>query len=345
MKVLQFFQKSPLPQKLVPIGIEEIFLLQEAPCDIWTYEGDILKPLFRKNGPIVKEAGQELIKKGIYQLFIQDDEVGGLQKALGQHLRQMSRTLGTGEATKNTLHQMSLLSTNMGNLYKNPSHDESLILQYRSAGNLINFLSSNKKHIPQLYADFTRQNYHYSTGHPLLSSLLLLSFLKYLNHFNEREVELLVLSNYFKDIGMSLIPIESFDKKDLNQFEKDSIGRHAMHSTDILRGRVPLNSNYLDIIGNHHNHALIDSMEDHHHAPSPHTGQLYGSSQETETILILMMDMITAMISPRPYRPGMSLFEALHKIKILFAKDFKREFHYLIYFLQQFFSRTKQFTR
>ena len=335
MKVLKFLQRSPAPLRPIPVGIEEIFLLRQAPCDIWIYRDALFHLLFKKKGAIHKGMIQELIACGNYRLFVRDDEIDLMRKALQQHLKQVSRTLGAGDSLDNGLGQMNLLSTNMAHLYKGPSDDENLKLQYGSAKNLVNFLSSNKKYIPPLYGNFTKQNYHYSVGHPLLSSLLLLSFLKYLNHLSEREIEQLVLSNYFKDIGMSLIPLEAFDKKNLNQFEKDSIGQHTRHSIDILKGRVPLHSDYLEIIGNHHNHSLINSDNTSHHR----------YSQETETILILMMDMIVAMISPRPYRSGMSLYDALQKIKLLFGKDFPQEFHYLVYFLQQFFSRTKQFAR
>ncbi|MCY4643360.1 MAG: hypothetical protein OXB88_01970 [Bacteriovoracales bacterium] len=344
MRAFKFFQRSSFPLRPVPVGIKEILFFKEAPCDIWTYEDDIFKPLFKKEGGIEKRALRKLVENGTYELFIQDNEINLLRKGLRQHLRQMSRTLGIGGAVKNTLRQMSLLSINMGHLYEDPTDDEALNLQYRSARNLINFLSTHKKYVPGLYADLVRQNHHYSVGHPLLSSLILFSFLKYLNHFSEREIELLVLSNYFKDIGMSLIPLEIFNKKDLNQSEKDSIDRHTLHSIDILRGRVPLNSNYLDIIGNHHNHTLIGGEGGvRQRSQGPRSGFLKygGRSEDIKTILVLIMDIMTAMISPRPYRSAVGLFPTLDRIKYIFAKDFQSEFHHLIYFSQQFLSRVK----
>ena len=343
MRAFKFFQHSSFPLRPIPVGIKDILFFQQAPCDIWAYQDDLFRPIFKKDGPIDREPLKEFISNGNYELFIQDNEMNLLTKALQKRLRQVSRNLGSGNAIKNSLKQMALLSTNMEYLYRDPTDDEALGLQYSSARNLVNFLLSNRKYISQLYVDFIRKNYHYSVGHPLLSSLLLLSFLKYLNHLSDREIELLVLSNYFKDIGMSLLPLETFNKRELSQSEKDSIDRHTQHSIDILKGRVPLNSNYLEIIGNHHNHTLFNTEDDREHVSGGHPSLLkhYGRSEEIKTILVLVMDMMTAMISPRPYRSEIGLFPTLNKIKKIFSRDFQHEFQHLIYFSQQFFSRVK----
>lgn len=343
MGAFKLFQQSALSGQLTPIGMREVIFLEQAPCDLWIYQNGLFEVFLNKAQEINREILRKLIEQGIYQLFIEDDQVDLLRKTQQKNLREASRGLSVGNSIKNVQRQMSLLSINMGHLYQNPINDEALSLQYQSARNLVNFLAAHKKHLPRFYQEFAQQKYHYTIGHPLLSSLLLASFLQYLYLFSEREIELLFLTNYFKDIGMTLIPLETFDKEVLDASEKDLISKHTQYSIDILQGHVPLNANYLNIIGNHHNHCLIKMGAGQRSNKIGGTPNAKGSGlvEGIETVFVVMMDMMTAMISSRPYRTHIDLFTALNTIKILFADDYQREFHHLVYFLQRFFSRTK----
>ena len=343
MGAFKLFQQSTSSGQLIPVGMREVIFMCVAPCDLWIYLNGDFEVFLTKDQEVKRSILRGLIEKGIYQLFIEPWFMDLFRKSQQQNLRESSRGLSVGDPFKNVQNQMALLSLNMEYLYKNSFDEESLSFQYQSARNLVNFLSSHKKNTSQFYHGFAQQEYHYIIAHPLLSSLLLVSFLQSLYLFSEREEELLFLTNYFKDIGMSLIPVETFEKKSLSFSERALISEHTQHSINILRGHVPLNENYLNIIANHHNHSLIQAEADH---PSHKAGRGPnilgdGLAEGIETVFVVMMDMMTAMINPRPYRSRMDLFTALNTIKILFADDYRREFYHLVHFLQQFFSRIK----
>ena len=344
MGAFKLFQQSTSSGQLIAVSMREVIFMCVAPCDLWIYiEGDF-QLFLNKNQEVKRGVLRDIIRKGIYQLFVEPWFLDIFRKSQQENLRESSRGLSIGNPFKNVQNQMALLSINMEYLYKSSSSNgESLSLQYQSARNLVNFLSANKKSTPQFYREFAQQEHHYIIAHPLLSSLLLVSFLQSLYLFSEREEELLFLTNYFKDIGMSLIPIETFDKKSLSFSERTLISEHTQHSVHILRGHIPLNENYLNIIANHHNHSLIQAEANHRSHKVGRGPNILGDGlvEGIETVFVVMVDMMTAMISPRPYRSGMDLFTALNTIKILFADDYRREFYHLVHFLQQFFSRTK----
>ena len=344
MGAFKLFHQSCFSYNPIPVGIREILFLTQAPCDFWIYQNDIFEIIFKKNDAISHEILKNLVRRGAYQLFVEPSNICYLRRGLGQSLREVSRSLSAKDSVKNARRQMSLLSINMGHLYQDPINDEALSLQFRSTKNLVNFLLENKEFMPELYRDFAQQSHHYIIGHPLLSSILLSAFLKSLHSFSNHEIELLFLTNYLKDIGMALIPTETFDKKKLNNSDKTLIGEHTQNSLQILQGRVPLNDNYLNIINNHHNYSMIET--DHGKVIGPFERHPKSSinpklAEGVETTFIVMMDMITAMISSRPYRQGMDMFSALNKIKILFVDNYPQEFRQLVYFLQKFFTQTK----
>ena len=341
MDAFQLFRQSPFCHKPISVGMREILFLQQAPCELWIYQNNIFRVLFMKNQQIGRGILKNLIHQGTYQLFVEDHQITLLKEALQQNLKQASRTLSIGNGIKNACHQMSLLAVNIGQMYRDPTDDQALGLHYRSAKNLINFLSDNKNKTPHLYHQFEQKKYHYTRGHPLLSSLLLISFLNYLDYFSEQEIELLFLTNYFKDIGMALIPQEVFDLEKLNFSQRKMLNKHTHYSVTILKGRIPLAANYLSIIGNHHNRSLSRKTGTYPQSQRENTMDDCGFAEGIETIIIEMIDMVTAMVSPRPYRLEMSLFTALNKVKVSFTDNYQREFRHLVHFMQKFFDRTK----
>ena len=349
MSAFQLFRYSPLAHRPIPIGIREILFLQKAPCDFWAYQNDVFVILFGKNHQITRSRLKELIQKGIYQLFIEAQHIDLFKEALQQGLKRASRGLSVGNSIQNANNQISLLAINMGQLYRDPTDGPALDLQYNNAKNLIHFLLANQQQLPQLYREFEQKRFHYTIGHPMLSSLLLASFLHYLGHFSERNMEQLLLTNYFKDIGVSLIPRKLLDQKDPNIQQKKLLNKHSLYSVDILKRRLPLASNYLDIISNHHNHSFIQneaapltSSTDLKSERENEKNDLQGEfANEIEIALVEMIDMITAIISPRPYRPKMTIFTALNEIKNHFSDNYQREFHHIVYFMQKFFARIK----
>jgi hypothetical protein len=221
----------------------------------------------------------------------------------------------------------------MGGLYQNPHNDDLLMLQFQSSQNLSKFLLENKKFLPYYYQSLTRENFHFTLAQPMLSSLMLLSFLQSTHLFHDKEVENLFLASYLKDIGLSLIPDEKYDIKSLGDRDKELFADHADFSFDLLEGRIPLSKNYLTIIKHHH--FLNDRLKD------LATGDKKKKDQDLvlgiESTLVAVFDIIVAMTSPRPYRKALSLYQALEIIKKMMADDYPQEFRALVVFLKQFY--------
>ncbi len=329
MSAFKLFEQSYLPSQLTPIGLKELTFLKISPCDVWVFENGEFSVELKAKEDITKNTLRSLVARQIFLVFVANENLTLFQEQQQRNLRIVTRGLSIGDSLQNAKKQMSLLSVNMGYLYKDPVNDQALDLQFQSAKNLAHFCMDNHRALPQLFAAFANQRYHYTLAQPLLSSFLLAAFLKFSKHFSTKEIETLFLASYFKDIGMSLLPNETYDKTELSAKETRLVKNHTQHSIDLLQGRVPLNPNYLHIIGNHHTHSLIKSVEEDRH----------DMVEGIETLLVVMMDMLAAMISPRPYREGMSVYAALEKLKVLYATTHPKEFKYLIYFIQKFFGQ------
>jgi HD-GYP domain-containing protein (c-di-GMP phosphodiesterase class II) len=54
-------------------------------------------------------------------------------------------------------------------------------------------------------------------------------------------------------------------------------------------------------------------------------------------MLVTVMDVISAMISGRPYRKASSLYESLDLIKLLIADQYPQEFKLIVTYFRSFF--------
>jgi HD-GYP domain-containing protein (c-di-GMP phosphodiesterase class II) len=168
----------------------------------------------------------------------------------------------------------------------------------------------------------------------MLSSLLLISFLQAIHLFNEKEIENLFLTSYFKDIGFSMIPDDIYDIKSLTSRDQNLFANHANFSFDLLEGRTPLSKNYLTIIKHHHfmNEKMKEILsKDKRYKREPEV--ILG----LESTLVAVFDILVAMTHDRPYRKGISLYQALEVIKKMMVDDYPQEFKALVIFLRQFF--------
>ncbi len=329
MGAFNLFEQSFLNSKLIPLSIRELLHVHSAPCDLYKFENGDYVIFIPKGQDILRSDLKKLIEKGTFHFYIEYQEIKTFQTAHQDNLRKITRSLSVGDPLKNSQRQMSLLTINMGHLFKDPVNDTALDLQYQSAFNLVNFLLDNEKYIHFIFKDFSKQKHHYTLSQPLLSSLMLCSFLQFTHHFSDREIKMLFLTSYFKDIGMSLLPTDTFEKENLDESERKLVKDHSVHSINILQGRVPLNPSYFNIIGNHHSFSMIN--------PNGRQELVEG----IETLFVVMMDMFVAMISKRPYRAGMTVYEALTKLSTVYGKDYPREFKVFVQFIQRFFSKLR----
>lgn len=336
LRVSQAFgilERNHLAFKLSPISVRELLFIADLPCDVYALENGVFKLTLKRRSYINKDVIKGLIQKGKYELYIAHSERQSLITYQQDNLRKVTRSLSVGDPLDKGKRILNLLTINMEYLYRDPTNDETLNLQFQSAKNLAAFLAANVELHEPLYRSYLQMKHHFVFSQPLLSSLFLLGVLKMSHLFNAKDVENLFLTSYFKDIGMSAIPTEKYDQVELSEEEKRLLAAHARHSVNILQGRVPLGPQYLTIIENHHSFSLL-GQDLGVPMPQGRQGEIIAGF---ETMLVCVMDVIAAMISGRPFRPASNLFDALELVKLLIAEQYPQEFKLIVTYFKNFF--------
>jgi hypothetical protein len=329
-----YTEQNRLSLKLKPILVGELYLAKKLKHPVFIFKNGAFYPVINEGGIPTKDQINTLIKNSHREVYIYPDDILDIKKNLETALIKVTRSLSVGDPVENGTKDMKLLSLNLGGLYENPHNDELLMLQFQSSQNLSKFLMDNKKYQPYFFQNLIRENFHFTLSQPMLSSVLLLSFLQSIHLFHDKEVENLFLASYLKDIGISMIPGDKYDLKTLTTKDQELFANHADFSFDLLEGRVPLSKNYLTIIKHHH--FLNDKMKELLQKDKKKKGEpdiIFG----IESTLVSVFDILVAMTSDRPYRKGMSLYQSLELIKKMMADDYPQEFKALVVFLKQFY--------
>lgn len=332
---LNLLDRSRLSLKLKPIFIVQLTLLDSLTKPAYSFKNGLFTRVLNENEGISFEFISHYAQNQSSEIFLHKEDYETIHEKLNNEIIKITRSLSIGDPKVKGLKHVNLLSMQMANLYKDPFNDELLNNQYQSAKNFSNLLYNNKQIHKYVYHKFIVQNHHYTVAQPLLSSILLVSFLQHSGLFSEKEIQGYFLTSYFKDIGMSFIPREKFELSHLNDFDKKLFSEHADHSMKLLNGRLPFNKTQLNIIKNHHflNYkiqSLISGTTE-----TPKEKMLTG----IESILLSSIDIIVAMSSKRPYRETISVFKALELLKKVIADEHPQEFKNLVVFLKHFFSK------
>jgi hypothetical protein len=330
----ELFKQSHLALTLIPFTIRELFYLSSSPCDIYIFENDSFKILLRKGAYLDGATLKDIISSGHTKVFTQESQRGKLIEIQQNNLRTITRSFSMGNPHDNCKRQLSLLALNLRYLFEDPTNDETLNLQYQSLKILFQYLYQNPKKHEGIYKQFIKQGHHYIFTQPFISSLFLLGILKSSHVYSEKDIETLFITSYFKDIGMSAIPVEKYDIEDLNEHDKAILARHADLSVQILQGRLPVSPNHFKIIEAHHSFSLLRSSMD---VPTQKNDLVVSGF---ETMMVNITDIVAAMISPRPYREATSLFQALDLVKIMMANQYPQEFKLIVNHFRSFFSNS-----
>ncbi|MEE2744933.1 MAG: hypothetical protein VYD54_13555 [Bdellovibrionota bacterium] len=324
-------EQNHLNLQLTSISIRELFYLAQSPCSLYLFtEEKVFKEAIRKDDLINRESLSLLIKNGRGQVFISYTDYERLKESQQDNLRKTIRSLSMEKSPKAIRKLINLLSINLNYLYENPNSDELLTLQYQSILNLFNFLQENTNYLKLIYEEIVNQAHHYIINQPLISSLFLFGFLKNNQFYSKKEMETLFIASYFKDLGMASIPSEKFDGPIKTKKDQLLFSNHPNSSVKYLIGRIPLGTNYLNIIKFHHfHHSLVSDNK----LEKNNENVIIGF----ETNIISIMDIISAMISKRPFRSQLTLFESLIVAKKIMIRDFPKEFSYLVNFFKDFF--------
>lgn len=335
MAAKDIFNQSHLALSLMPLTIRELINLQTSPCDIYAFEKGHFTLVFRKGSYIDAQSLKNVIAQGHITVFSKEEARKDIIELQQHNLRAVTRSFSMGNSLENCKKQLSLLTLNMRYLFEDPTNDETLNLQYQSLKILFKYLYDNPKKHEQIYLDFIKQGHHYIFTQPLVSSIFLLGILKLSHIYNEKDVESLFIASYFKDIGMSSIPVEKFDVEELTENDKKILTLHPDTSVKILQGRLPLSPSHFKIIEAHHSFSTLRTEMVN---PPQSTNDLTISG--IETMLVNITDIVAAVISPRPYRASLSLFHALDLVKILMSSQHPTEFKMIVNYFRNFFTNT-----
>lgn len=332
---LAIIRKHSLPLNLKPIYIGQLAIVESLADGGYSYRDGKFEIILKKREIITPEFLRNYATSISKEVFISWPDFENIQDKINQQLVQLSRTLSVGDPLKNSSRQANLLSLQMANLYNDPFNDELLKNQFQNSKNFSTLLFNNKQIHSDLYKRYLRQKHHYTIAQPLLSSILLMSFIQHTQMFSEKEIQGLFLTSYFKDIGMSFIPREKFELAHLSPAELSLFSEHATNSMRILDGRVPFNKTQLNMIQNHHYLNFVIQSKLLGKTPNPEDELLTG----IESALLSSIDILVAMTTERPYRDPISLFKALEFLKQVLQDEYPAEFKSLVIFLKQFFMK------
>ena len=332
LSALEILNNHRLPLYLRPIFIGHLSFMDHLDSCAYGYIDGKFHKVLSESDSISNTFIRDYAQNISSEIFITDQDYKNINEKLKNQLLNVSRSLSRGDALKNSTRHVNLLSLQMSNLYQNPFDDELLLGQFQSTKNLSSLLIDKKDIHRQLYQNASKQNHHYTIKQPLLSSILLLSFLQHTQLFPKKEIEGLFLTSYFKDIGMSFIPREKFEMAKLSEVDKELFASHAQSSLDILQGRLPLNKNQLIMIQNHHflNHIIKAKAQGY----SVDESEILTGA---ESMLLSAIDILVAITSKRPYRDEVSMFKALEILKRVISEEYPQEFKSLVIFMRHFF--------
>lgn len=331
--ITSYVDHHKLSLKLKPILVGELHLAKKLNKPAYIFRHGLFIPVINEGQVPSRDIINTLIRNSFLEVFVYEEDLSQIKKNLEMALIKITRSLSVGDPIENGTKDIKLLSLNLGGLYKNPHNDELLMLQFQSSQNLSKFLMDNKKLHSQYYESLQNENFHFTLAQPMLSSLMLLSFLQAIHLFHDKEVENLFLASYLKDIGVAMIPDSKYDLKNLSDRDKDMFASHADYSFDLLEGRVPLSKNYLTIVKNHH--FLNNRIKDL--AINRKASRDQDTIMGIESTLVAVFDIIVAMTSDRPFRKSRSMYMTLEVVKKLMADEYPQEFRALVVFLKHFY--------
>ena len=310
---------------LKPIFIAQLSLVDSLEHNAYAFNNGVFELVLEEDEIILPEFIREYALNIGSEIFINTEDDKLLKESISKELTVMARSLSIGDPLRNSVKQANLLTFQMNSLYDDPLNNALLSSQFQGGQSLSSLLTNTTGLDKRLYHRLGQIDHHYVLKQPMISSIMLLAFLKEIKAFSPRENENLFLTSYFKDIGMSFIPKDTWDQGSLSSFDKENLSKHSESSYEILDGRVPLSKKYLNIIKNHN---YLNSKAN----KSESIDAIIG----VETALVNAVDILVAMINERPYRSNYTVFKALDFLKILISDDYPQEYRALVKFVLKF---------
>jgi len=144
----------------------------------------------------------------------------------------------------------------------------------------------------------------YTSGHQIRVASLAMAIARELS-LSEDEINRIYFASYLHDIGKMLVPSEILSKPGkLSNAEFEVIKDHVKNGSSLTEG-IKLENSISDLILQHH-----ERMDG-----SGYPNGIKGDQIQIGAKILAVADVIEAMVSHRPYRPGFAIEIALDEIK------------------------------
>ncbi len=130
------------------------------------------------------------------------------------------------------------------------------------------------------------------------------------------DLDIIATGALLLDVGKTQLPTEILEKpKRLSEKEHDFMRRHVQFGLDILTRSGNVDGRVLDMVAHHHER----------HNGTGYPQGLKGTAIPVFGRIAGIVDAYDAMITPRPYAPLLSSFDALRKLRVLADVEFQSE--------------------
>jgi hypothetical protein len=320
---------------LSPVSYQQLLLLPKCQSNVYTYYDGTYITVFdseqKINGKIISNWKQ----KGIYQFFVSKADQQKIVDMAYKNFQEVTRQLSIGHPLEKGTEYLIQLADLLNLLYDDYQNEELLRLVYHTSHSFYYYLEQNANLIRLHYGTIQRLPISFYFKQPILSSLFMIGFLLEHQIVGSRENVDLFSVSLLKDIGMCLVPRDSWNKKILDQTDRLCLEKHSGHSVMLLKEHLPLNKSQLHIIEQHHfQNELVRKIITDTKSANENMEEII---QGFETMVVAISDLIVAMFSERPYRPKYPAEIVQKVVKTLCDNNYPSETKMLTNFIRNFY--------
>ena len=326
---------SQLGLTLTPVSFQQLLLLPKCHTNVYTFHEGTYITVFEQDQKISGKIISNWKQKGVFQFFVGKLDQRKIVEAAYKNFQDVTRQLSIGHPLEKGTEYLVQLADLLNLLYDDYQNEELLRLVFHTSQSFYHYLEQNANLIRLHYGTIQRMPVSFYFKQPILSSLFMIGFLLEYQIVGSRENVDLFSVSLLKDLGMCLVPRDSWNKKILDQTDRLCLEKHSAHSVMLLREHLPLNKSQLHIIEHHHfqNELVRKIIND---------SKSHDNSKEViqgfETMIVAISDLIAAMYSERPYRPKYSGDVVQKVVKALAESNYQAESKMLLTFIKNFYS-------
>ena len=301
------------------VSLKEILFFAKSPCNLFS-QNNLFTPFIYQGQKFSKKILLELAGKKRLTLLCRQEDLYLFHLFVKKEVTEVCKKFSHGSPTQNALRLLNLYLIHQKRVYSDPFNKEMLQDHHQITKLITEVITNYQKYTPEIFNKFSKIDHYYLDSQPIKSTLIFSHLLEESKVFEKKFNQSLFITSLFKDIGMSLIDKSILESKNISEVQKKEINHHSDYSYLLCKESLHLSTTQLNLIKHHHD---IKSEK-----------ILFGP----ELIFLHFSDVLSAMISDRPYRSRSSLYKALELIKHSTPPSNKDEFKFLVNFSTKFFN-------